>query len=169
MNITERKMYHVYFVIKVILSLHAFSSGCHLTILLLVIKLDFKKLHRNVKAILLIAYLGQTWGKKKKKVVLNIGQLEKKRSKHLQVVIIFKNNIPLYILLLSPFTIVVNIFEWFLPNHFKCRPFKTANDFTKSGDGKSWYYWKERWESYWLWQEVFNSFMWRNPKFQRQN
>lgn len=66
MSITERKMYHVYFVIKVILSLHAFSSGCHLTILLLVIKLDFKKLHRNVKAILLIAYLGQTWGKKKK-------------------------------------------------------------------------------------------------------
>lgn len=49
--------------------------------------------------------------RKKKKIVLNIGQLEKKRSKHLQVVIIFKNNIPLYILLLSPFTIVVNIFE----------------------------------------------------------
>lgn len=80
MNITERKMYHVYFVIKVILSLHAFSPGCHLTILLLVIKLDFKKLHRNVKAILLIAYLGQTWGEKKKKVVLNIGQLKKKKD-----------------------------------------------------------------------------------------
>lgn len=75
-NITERKMYHVYFVIKVILTMHAFSAGCHLTILLLVIKLDLKKLHWNVKAILLFAYLGQTY--KKKKLFLNTGNLEKK-------------------------------------------------------------------------------------------